>query len=85
MTSSGFDPANITVKKGTKVTFVNTDSRPRWPASDPHPSHTDYPQLDPKKAVSAGASWEFTADKVGTWGIHDHLIPTHRGKITVTD
>ncbi len=85
ITSSGFQPASITVKKGTSVTFVNDDTKPRWPASAPHPSHTDYPQFDPKQAIPPTDSWEFTFDKVGTWRYHDHLNPTQFGSVTVTE
>ncbi|MBX4191690.1 MAG: cupredoxin domain-containing protein [Candidatus Doudnabacteria bacterium] len=84
-TASGFSPNNFTIKKGTKVTFVNNSSSSMWPASAPHPSHTDYPGFDPKKAIAVGSSWSFTFDKVGTWGYHDHLNPTKFGKIVVTE
>lgn len=85
MTAKGFEPANITVKKGTKVAFVNKDTKSRWPASAPHPSHTIYPQFDPKAGVAAGKNWEFTFDRVGDWKYHDHLIPTMFGSVTVTE
>ena len=82
---SGFSPSTLTIKKGSKVTFSNQSSRNFWPASGPHPSHTNYPEFDPKKAVAAGSSWTFTFDKVGTWPYHDHLNPTRSGSITVTE
>ncbi len=85
ITSTGFSPAQVSVKKGTTVTFVNNDTKLRWPASAPHPAHTDYPAFDPKKGIAAGASWSFTFDKVGTWSFHDHLNPTQFGKVTVTE
>jgi plastocyanin len=73
------------VKKGTKVTFVNNSTSAFQPASAPHPAHTDYPEFDPKRAIAAGASWEFTFDKVGTWRYHDHLNPTRFGTVIVTE
>jgi plastocyanin len=85
MTASGFSPATLTVKKGTTVTFVNDDSKPRQPASAPHPSHTDYPGFDPKQGIAPSDSWDFTFDRVGTWRYHDHLNPTQFGSITVTE
>ncbi|MBX4186960.1 MAG: cupredoxin domain-containing protein [Candidatus Doudnabacteria bacterium] len=84
-TSTGFSPATVTIKKGTTVNFVNNSSGNVWPASDPHPSHTDYPGFDPRQAIPAGQSWAFTFDKVGTWGYHNHLNPAKRGSITVTE
>lgn len=84
-TSSGFNPSTITVKKGTAVTFMNNSSSTVWPASAPHPSHTDYPAFDPKKAIAAGGSWVFTFDKVGSWKYHNHLNPTQSGTVVVTE
>src|SRR5258708_18234 len=83
--SSGFSPASVTVKKGTEVIFVNNSSGNFWPASAPHPSHTDYPALDPRNAIAAGNSWSFVFDKVGTWKYHDHLNPVRGGSVTVTN
>ena len=84
-TSSGFSPGSVTVKKGSKVTFQNNSSGNFQPASAPHPAHTDYAGFDPKKAISAGQTWTFTFDKVGTWKYHDHLNPTRFGTVIVTE
>lgn len=84
MIANGFEPNSVTIKQGTKVSFVNTDSNPHWPASVPHPTHTDYPGFDPLQAVSPGENWTFSFDKVGTWGYHDHLNPSTHGTIIVT-
>jgi plastocyanin len=84
-TASGYSPSPVTIKKGGKVTFVNNSSSAMWPASAPHPSHTDYAGFDPKQGIIAGSSWTFTFDKVGTWSYHDHLNPTKFGKITVVE
>jgi plastocyanin len=83
MTDTAYAPSTLTVKKGDTVKFVNNGTKPTWPASAPHPTHTDYPAFDPKKAVAVGESWSFTFDKVGTWRYHDHLNPTHFGSVTV--
>jgi plastocyanin len=85
MTDSGFTPSNITIKKGTKVIFVNNGTKPIWPASNPHPTHTDYPGFDPLEGIAVGQSWSFTFDKVGVWGFHDHLLAFRGGKITVVE
>ncbi len=83
MTSSGFSPATITINKGDTVTFVNQDTKSRWPASAPHPTHTDYPEFDAKMGIVAGGSWSFTFTKTGTWKFHDHLNPSQFGSVTV--
>lgn len=85
MTDAGFDPATITIPKGTPVMFFNESSAPRWPASAPHPTHTNYPEFDPKAGIEPGQSWTFTFDKPGAWAFHDHLQATKFGKITVTE
>ncbi|MBX4187953.1 MAG: cupredoxin domain-containing protein [Candidatus Doudnabacteria bacterium] len=85
MTDAGFTPATLTIKKGDTVTFTNNGTKAIWPASAPHPTHTDYPEFDPKKQITVGASWSFTFTKVGTWKYHDHLNPTKFGSITVTE
>lgn len=51
-------------------------------ASDPHPQHTDDPEMN-IGAISAGQSGSFFANKKGTWGFHDHLNPSMTGKITI--
>ena len=83
MAGSAFDPASLTIKKGDTVKFVNTASKAIWPASAPHPTHTDYPEFDPKQGIAAGSSWSFVFTKTGTWKYHDHLNPAARGTITV--
>lgn len=85
MTDSGFSPATLTVKKGSTVVFKNNSTKARWPASAPHPTHTDYPGFDPKGPLAAGESWSFKFDQVGIWKYHDHLQPTLFGSVTVTE
>lgn len=83
MTSTGFNPASFSVKKGDTVCFKNTDTSVHQPASDPHPTHTIYPEFDPKHAVAPGESWCFVFDRVGTWHFHDHQSPIDTGTVTV--
>lgn len=85
MTDSGYAPASLEIKKGDTVTFVNNGTKANWPASAPHPTHTDYPEFDPKKGIAVGESWSFTFDRAGTWRFHDHLNPTRFGSITVAE
>lgn len=85
-TNSGFSPATITVKKGTTVKFVDKSGVPMSIASNPHPTHTDYPGFDQGKSDAKGKEdYSFTFDKVGTWGFHDHLRPSNGGTVVVTE
>ena len=73
MTDNGFEPNAVTVPAGTAVRFSNEDGVAHWPASAPHPVHTDYPEFDAKRGIAPGESYSFVFDKVGTWKFHDHL------------
>lgn len=85
MKLDSFEPPNLTIKKGTTVSFKNRDSKSRWPASNLHPTHEIYPEFDPQKPIDKDQSWQFRFDKAGNWKYHDHLMPYIRGVITVTD
>lgn len=85
MKEDSFEPETSTIKKGATVTFKNEDKVARWPASNLHPTHTIYPEFDPQQPVEAGQSWSFTFNKAGAWKYHDHLIPSIRGIIVVTE
>jgi plastocyanin len=80
---SAFDPANVEIKVGESVAFVNRSATGMWVASAPHPTHTDYPGFDAKKSYGQGESYVFTFTKVGTWKFHNHMNPTAFGSITV--
>lgn len=85
VSDTGFTPANITVKKNTRVIFKNIGSKPHWPASDFHPTHGIYPQFDPTKEILPGNEWTFRFEKTGKWKLHDHLFPELKGVITVVE
>lgn len=85
MTSDRFLPPEIKIKRNTIVRFVNTDSLWHWPASNLHPSHTLYPEFDPRKAVGPKEEWSFKFEKVGEWKFHDHLAPYSTGKVIVIE
>lgn len=85
ITASGFSPEIVTVKSGTKVTFVNEDTKNHWPASNPHPTHTLLPGFDALGDLKTGESYAFKFEKVGTWKYHDHLNPIMTGAVVVTE
>jgi plastocyanin len=84
-TDSGFFPASITVKKGTTVTFMNSALTNMWVASDVHPTHQLLPGFDELKVGANGAQYQYTFVKVGTWTYHNHVKPTEKGTVIVTE
>lgn len=83
ITSSGFEPKSFTLSAGSTVKFVNVDNSAHWPASNLHPTHTNYSEFDAKKPIEPGKFWEFKIEKTGIWYFHDHLDPSSGGRIKV--
>jgi plastocyanin len=81
-TDSGFSPSTVTVKAGGQVTVKNNSSSAIEVASDPHPVHTENPELN-QDQLAAGESQTFTVTKTGTFGIHNHLDSSKTANITV--
>src|SRR3989338_5394777 len=57
MDASGFMTANLTIKAGDTVRFVNNDIRERWPASGVHPTHQLCPGFDALKPMQPGKTY----------------------------
>lgn len=99
ITPSGYEPAQLTIKKGSTVAWVNESSGPNWPATASHPTHTVYPGSDIQKCGTAeqpnifdackgltdGESFSFTFNNAGEWAYHDHLTVSKFGKIIVKE
>ncbi|GIW65725.1 MAG: hypothetical protein KatS3mg094_244 [Candidatus Parcubacteria bacterium] len=97
ITNNGFEPKEVEITKGTKVTWVNESSKPSWPASAVHPTHRVYPSsgiekcgtpeqakiFDVCRGLNKGESWFFVFNEVGEWYYHDHLNPSFTGEIVV--
>lgn len=79
-----FSPSILSIKNGDVVIFKNKSKVEFRPASNPHPTHTDYPEFDAKQPIAAGKSYQFKFTKNGTWKFHDHLNSSVQGAITVT-
>ena len=71
-------PTSLTVTRGTRVTFINNDSRPHDMASNPHPEHTDCPAINDVGFLQAGQTRQTGNLTVArTCGFHDHDQPTN--------
>jgi plastocyanin len=80
---TGFSPKNMTVTKGTAVTWIALDSSAPTVASNPHPTHNDIPGFE-TTTIYMGQSWSYTFTTAGTWGYHNHNFPEQAGTVTVT-
>ena len=80
-------PQNITVPRGTQVTFVDQDGTAHEMFSDPHPEHTDCPEINQVGHLENGQSRQTgNLNTVRRCGFHDHLrneVAALRGSITI--
>lgn len=83
--TSGFVPNTVTVKRGAVVVWTNQSQSGMWVASAVHPTHQLLPGFDELKSVSAGGTYEYTFEKVGTWKYHNHVAPADTGTVVVTE
>lgn len=85
--NNGFSPREIIITKGTTVTFDNMTEIPMWVASDPHPAHTDYPELDVIRVngqyPEPKNDFSFVFDREGIWTYHNHNMPEHTATVIV--
>jgi plastocyanin len=79
ITAQGASPRQLTVPPGTRVRFVNNDTRSHNMTSDPHPEHTDCPEINQAGFLQPGQSRETgNLVTVRTCGFHDHDNPTNQ-------
>ena len=81
ITTAGVSPRELTVTAGTRVTFINNDTRSHDMASDPHPEHTDCPEVNSVGLLNAGQQRQ-TGNMVTNrpvCGFHDHDAPNVAG------
>lgn len=77
ITASGVSPQNIMVAPGSRVMFINNDSRRHDMSSDPHPDHTDCVEINQVGLLQPGQSRESgNLNTVRTCGFHDHDQPS---------
>jgi plastocyanin len=69
-------PVTIVVPRGTQVTFINSDNRSHDIQSDPHPEHTDCPEIGQVGFLNPGQSRQTGNLNIArTCGYHDHSTP----------
>lgn len=69
-----FNPATLTIQKGTTVTWTNKDSAPHTVTGDAFGSET----------LSQGQAFVHTFNEAGTFEYSCHIHPSMRGKVIVT-
>ena len=87
ITSSGVSPRALTVPAGTRVTFVNSSTRAVDVSSNPHPDHTDCPEINQVGFLQPGQNRQTgNLNTRRTCGYHDHNRDTDtslQGTITI--
>ena len=80
-------PSAITVARGGQLTVINSDSTSHDMTSDPHPEHTDCPELNAIGFLNPGQT--HSSNNLNTarrCGMHDHINPNStalRATITI--
>ena len=82
ITKTGFEPATLSVKRGTKVVWTNADSGLHQVASNPYPRDNGLPGLK-SQILNNNQTYEYTANKAGAFGYHDDRQPTLNGTLVV--
>ena len=78
ITSSGVSPKNVTVPRGSQVQFVNSDRVAHDVSSNPHPDHTDCPEINSVGFLGTNQSRQTgNLNTARTCGFHDHDAPSN--------
>ncbi len=87
ITASGVDQKALTIKVGERLTVTNNDSRAHEFSSDPHPEHTNCPELNQIGFIQPNQTKESgNFVRTQTCGFHDHNQPTNtslQGRLTI--
>jgi plastocyanin len=84
ITSGGFSPSTVTIAQGQRVEWINTDSIPHQPATDPFPLEDGLPGFRASSPLTFNQSYTYRFTQIGTFGYHDHLDPFQlSGKVVV--
>jgi plastocyanin len=87
ISNNAISPKNVIVARGSQVTFVNNDTTTHEMDSDPHPEHTDCPEINQVGFLSPGQSRQTgNLGTARTCGFHDHernTVTSLQGTITI--
>ena len=73
ITTAGVTPKELIVPPGTRVLFINNDTRRRNMTSDPHPDHDECTEINAVGLLNTGQSKETgNLNTVRTCSFHDH-------------
>ncbi len=78
-----FNPASVTVPKGTTVTWTNQDSAPHTIVNDAT-STIVLGKLFSSNSLGMGQTFSFTFNDAGTYAYHCGIHPSMKGTVTVT-
>ena len=79
---SSFTVSKSEVTAGSNVKITNDSSEELDFGSDPHPTHTDNPELNAGD-IAPHESTTIILSAEGDWGFHNHYNPAQHGNITV--
>lgn len=82
LNANGFEPQSLTVKAGTRITWLNKSGAKASVNSDPHPVHNLYTFLN-LGTFGNNQSLQTVFEKAGTYTYHNHFNPTQTGTIVV--
>jgi plastocyanin len=78
ITTGGASPKSVTVARGSQVQFINNDRTAHAVSSDPHPEHTDCPEINAVGFLNPGQSRQTgNLNTARTCGYHDHDDPNN--------
>lgn len=80
--ATSFNPSTISINKDDTIIWLNDDVMSHQIASDPHPSHSDLPDLT-SGSLSKNQTYSYKFTKTGTFKYHDHLNPALKGTVEV--
>ena len=87
ISTTGVSPKELVVPPGTRVLFINNDTRRRNMTSDPHPEHDICPEINNVGLLNQNQMRETgNLVVVRTCGFHDHDDPDNanvRGRIVI--
>jgi plastocyanin len=80
-------PSSVTIAPGGRVTIVNNHNQAHDMSSDPHPEHTQCPEINQIGFLTAGQSrTSGNFNTARTCGFHDHNLPENtalQGRIII--